>query len=154
MSLPQEAQMRRSPWMALKPFTNGTTGNSDFAVCHTHSAKTKKHSAKALPSVTLSKQHTASTVSANSYLPSVFYRALDKWFVECQIWHSAKKSGLSSVFQKYTRQKKWFAECFWELHLANLFSKEKNIFFLSIPLLFAECFWELHSANLFSKEKK
>jgi len=33
-----------------------------------------------------------------------------------------------------------FAECFWELHSANLFFKEKKIFFLSILLLFAECF--------------
>jgi len=24
-------------------------------------------------------------LSANSYLPSVFYRALGKWFAECQI---------------------------------------------------------------------
>ena len=62
-----------------------TTENSDFAVCHRHSAKTKKHSANTLPSVTLGKQHMSSTVSANSYLPSVFYRALDKWFAECQI---------------------------------------------------------------------
>ena len=43
-----------------------TTGNSDFAVCHRHLAKTKKHLTKVLPSVTLDKQHTASTVSANS----------------------------------------------------------------------------------------
>ena len=62
-----------------------TTGNRDFAVCHRHSAKTKKHSAKALPSVTLGKQHTAYTELANSYLPSVFYRAFGKWFAECQI---------------------------------------------------------------------
>ena len=55
-----------------------TTGNREFAVCHRHSAKTKKHSAKALPSVTLGKQDTASTESTNSYLPSVFYRALGK----------------------------------------------------------------------------
>jgi len=44
-----------------------------LAVCY-------RHSVKVLPSVTLGKQHTASTVSANSYLPNVFYRALGKWF--------------------------------------------------------------------------
>jgi len=53
-----------------------TTGNSGFAVCHRHLAKPIKHSTKALPSVTLGKQHTASTVSANVYLSSVFYWAL------------------------------------------------------------------------------
>ena len=104
-----------------------TTGNSDFAVCHRHSAKTKKHSAKALPNITLGKQYTWSTVSANSYLPSVFYRALGKC-AECQIWHSAKKSGLPSVFPKYTRQRIIVCRVFLELHSANLFSKEKNIF--------------------------
>ena len=41
-----------------------------------------KHSAKDLLSVTLGKQHTASTVPANVSLPSVFYRALDKYFAE------------------------------------------------------------------------
>ena len=133
-------------------FGPNTTGNSDFVVCHRHSAKTKKHSAKALPSVTLDKQHTASTVSANSYLPSVFYRTLGKWFAECQIWHSAKKSGLLSVFQNTLGKGLLSAEYFWKLHSANLFSKE--FFFLSIPLLFTECFLELHSTNLFFKEKK
>ena len=59
-----------------------TTGNSRFAVCHRHSAKPKKHSAKDLPSVTLDKQYTASIVSANVSLPSVFYQALGKDFAE------------------------------------------------------------------------
>ena len=95
-----------------------TTRNSDFAMYHMHSAKTKKHSAKALPSVTLGKQHTASIVSENSYLPSVFYRALGKWFVSvkfdtrqkkvvCRVFskiHSAKDYCLPSVFGNYTRQ--------------------------------------------------
>ena len=48
-----------------------TTENSGFIVC-----LTTKYSAKDLPSVTLGKQHTASTVPANVYLASVFYRAL------------------------------------------------------------------------------
>ena len=52
-----------------------TIGNSSFAVCH-------RHSAKDLPSVTLDKQHTTSTVPANGSLPSVFYRTLGKDFAE------------------------------------------------------------------------
>ena len=59
-----------------------TTGNNGFAVCHSHSAKPTKHSAKPLPSVTLGKQHTTSTVPANVSLPSVFYQALGKFFAE------------------------------------------------------------------------
>ena len=59
-----------------------TTENSRFAVCHKHLAKPKKHSAKDLSSVTLGKQHTASTVPVNISLPSVFYRALGKYFAE------------------------------------------------------------------------
>ena len=59
-----------------------TTENSRFAVCHKHSAKPKKHSAKDLSSATLDKQHTASIVLANGSLPSVFYRALGKDFAE------------------------------------------------------------------------
>ena len=64
---------------------NNTTELLEFAEYPKHSAKDIKHSTKVLPSVTLGKQHTASTESANSCLPSVFYRALDKWFAECQI---------------------------------------------------------------------
>ena len=59
-----------------------TTRNSRFAVCHRHLAKPKKHSAKDLSSVTLDKQHMASTVPANGSLPSVFYRPLGKDFAE------------------------------------------------------------------------
>ena len=68
-----------------------TTENSRFSVCHNHSTKSKKHSAKSLPSITLNKQHTASTVPANGSLPSVFYRALGKDFAESWNRHSAKK---------------------------------------------------------------
>jgi hypothetical protein len=46
------------------------------------------HSAKALPSATLGKGHSAKKLSAKSSLPSVIYRALDKSFAECR--HSAK----------------------------------------------------------------
>ena len=94
--------------------------------CYRRSAKTKKYSVKTLPSVILDKQHTTSTVSVNRYLPSVFYRALGKWFAECQIWHSTKK--------------KWFAECFSKIHSAKDYC---------LPSVFLE----LHSANLFFKEK-
>ena len=51
----------------------------------------KIHSAKDLSSVTLGKQHTASTVPANSSLPSVFYRALGKDFAESWNRRLAKK---------------------------------------------------------------
>ena len=49
-----------------------TTGNSSFAVCHGHSAKPEKHSAKGLPSVTLSKELTTATVPANSVFAECF----------------------------------------------------------------------------------
>ena len=52
-------------------------------MCPRHTVKLKKHSAKDLPSVTLGKQHTAYTVTAKVYLPSDFYRALDKDIAEC-----------------------------------------------------------------------
>ena len=52
--------------------------------CATGIQQRKKiHSVKALPGVTLGKKHTASTVSINSYLSSVFYRALGKKKVVC-----------------------------------------------------------------------
>ena len=64
---------------APPPFT---TGIWKFAVCPRHTAKPKKHSAKALPSVKLDKRHSAYTESANVSFPSVFYRALGKDFVQ------------------------------------------------------------------------
>jgi hypothetical protein len=39
--------------------------------------------AKALPSVTLGKEHTAKKLSVKQSLPSVFYRTLGKGFAEC-----------------------------------------------------------------------
>ena len=95
-------------------------------------SKDKKHSAKALPSITLDKQHTTSTVSTNSYLPSVFYHALDKWFAECQIWHSAKKVVCRVFFQNTLGKGLLFAECFWNYTRQTYFPKKKNNFFLSI----------------------
>jgi hypothetical protein len=55
-----------------------TTGIQCFAECLWHSAKTFLHSAKALPSVTLGKEHTAKFTSAKA-LCRVFF-----------IGHSAK----------------------------------------------------------------
>jgi hypothetical protein len=49
-----------------------------------HSAKTILHSAKALPSVTLGKEHSAKISSAKGSLPSAFFRTLGKDFAECQ----------------------------------------------------------------------
>ena len=51
-----------------------TTGNSSFAVCHEHSAKPEKHSAKGFPSVTLGKEHTVATVLANSVFAECYTR--------------------------------------------------------------------------------
>ena len=82
-----------------------TTENSGFAVCHRHSAKPTKHSAKALPSVTLGKQHTTSTVPANVSLPSVFYRALGKYFAE------TVTARLLSVPDQTLGKPVFFAEC-------------------------------------------
>ena len=65
----------------------------------------------------------------------------------------SKESGLPSVFQNTLGKGVLFAECFWELHSAKLFSKEKNNFFLSIPLLFAECFWNYTRQTFFPKKK-
>ena len=131
----------------MAPFSSPTTGNSDFAVCH-------RHSAKALLSATLDKQHTTSTVSANSYLPSVFYRALGKWFAECQIWHSAKK--------------KWFAECFSKIHsakdycLPSVFGitlgkpifQRKKYFFSAYCYCLPSVFWNYTRQTYFPKKKK
>jgi hypothetical protein len=42
------------------------------------------HSVKALPSVTLGKEHSANISSAKGSLPSTFFRTLGKDFAECQ----------------------------------------------------------------------
>jgi hypothetical protein len=54
-----------------------------FAECLKHSAKPEKHSAKALPSVTLDKGSSTNYTSATVSLSSTFYRAFNKYFVEC-----------------------------------------------------------------------
>ena len=103
-----------------------TTGYSSFAVCHRHSAKTKKHSAKALPSVTLGKPHTA-LFCRQTAICRVFFIA-----------HSA--NGLPSV--KFdTRQKKVVCRVFFQNTLGK-------------GLLFAECFWNYTRQTYFPKKKK
>jgi hypothetical protein len=64
--------------------TNITTGIAFFAECLRHSAKAILHSAKALPSVTLGKEHSAKISSAKGSLPSAYFRTLGKDFAECQ----------------------------------------------------------------------
>jgi hypothetical protein len=61
-----------------------TTGIAFFAECLRHSAKAILHSAKALPSVTLGKEHSAKISSAKGSLPSAFFWTLGKDFAECQ----------------------------------------------------------------------
>jgi hypothetical protein len=61
-----------------------TTGIAFFAECLRHSVKAILHSAKALPSVTLGKEHSAKISSAKGSLPSAFFRTLGKEFAECQ----------------------------------------------------------------------
>jgi hypothetical protein len=75
-----------------------TTGFRTFAECLGHSAKPRKHSAKALPSVTLGKGHLVANIPAKTSLPRAFCRALDKGFAECQCRHSAKKSSRDGVW--------------------------------------------------------
>jgi hypothetical protein len=69
-----------------------TIGFRPFAECLGHSAKPRLHSARALPSVTLGKGHSAAILSAKTSLPNAFCQALGKGFAECFSLPSAKKS--------------------------------------------------------------
>jgi hypothetical protein len=69
-----------------------TTGINLFVEFLKHSAKPEKHSANALPSVTLDKESSANYTSATASFPSTFYRALDKIFAECHLVLSKEKS--------------------------------------------------------------
>ena len=73
---------------------------------HRHSAKNKKHSAKALPSVTLSQTaHGIYSVGKQLFAECFLSRTRQ---IVCRVSHltlSKKKSGLPSVFPKYTRQR-------------------------------------------------
>jgi hypothetical protein len=55
------------------PMPDITTGITFFVECLIHSAKAILHSAKALPSVTLGKEHLTNTLSAKGSLPSTFF---------------------------------------------------------------------------------
>jgi hypothetical protein len=72
-------------WLHDKSNLVLTTGISSFAVC-------LKHTAKALPSVTLGKERSANCTSATASLPSTFCRALGKDFAECHLALSKEKS--------------------------------------------------------------
>jgi hypothetical protein len=61
-----------------------TTRIEGFVECFGHSTKPEKQTANTLPSVTLGKESSTNSTSATASLPSTFYRALDKDFVECQ----------------------------------------------------------------------
>ena len=124
-------------------------------MCHRHTTKPKKDLAKALPSVTLGKQHTTSTVSAQRPKP------LSKGFAKCNTRQTAHniysvgKQLFAECFLSRTRQmvcrvsnltlgkKKWFAECFPKYTRQN-----------TVHIIVCQVFLELHSANLFFKEKK
>jgi hypothetical protein len=71
---------------------NRTIGISCFAECLKHSVKLKKHSAKALTSVTYDKESSANCTSTTASLPSTFYQSLDKDFAECQQLLGKEKS--------------------------------------------------------------
>jgi hypothetical protein len=68
-----------------------TTGIAFFAECLRHSAKAIFHSAKALPSVTLGKEHSANISSAKGSLPSAFFGHSAKNLPSVKK-HSAKKN--------------------------------------------------------------
>ena len=89
-------------------------------MCHRHSAKTKKHSAKVLPSVTLGKQHTTSIVSANISLLSVFFGTRQTFCRELKPTLDEKKyrdgiemvtARLPSVPDLTLGKPEFFAEC-------------------------------------------
>jgi hypothetical protein len=69
-----------------------TTRIDLFVKCLKHLAKPGKHSAKALPSVTLGKESSTNCTSATASLPSTFYRALGKAFAECRSVLDKEKS--------------------------------------------------------------
>jgi hypothetical protein len=71
---------------------NRTIGISCCTECLKHSVKLKKHSAKALTSVTYDKESSANCTSTTASLPSTFYRPLDKDFAECQQLLGKEKS--------------------------------------------------------------
>jgi hypothetical protein len=98
-----------------------TTGIDIFVEWLKHSAKPKKHSAQALPSVALGKEGSANSTSAKPSLPSTFFRELGTDFAECQAVLGKEKlssrrrgdgDGFFAECQPWgTRQRSVFAEC-------------------------------------------
>ena len=123
---------RSRPWGSFDE-PSLTTGNSSFAVCHGHSAKTKKHSVKDLPSVTLGKEHTAATVPANSS------------FVECFL--SGTRQRLCRELKTTLGQKKYVTEWKRSRHVCWV----SNIRHLA-KLAFLPCVkvWALSKSGLFA----
>ena len=69
-----------------------TTENSIFVVCHKHTVKSKKHSAKDLPSVTLDKQHIAWLVKVDEagafpWKNTTLIRQESDWTVKSEMFH-------------------------------------------------------------------
>ena len=69
---------------------SSTKENRRLAQCQKHSAKREKQLAKALLRVTLGEHHLVKADLAKLFLPSVFYRALEKHFCWVLNWHLAK----------------------------------------------------------------
>ena len=67
------------------PPPSETTGFWFFAECRPHSAKPALHSAKALPSAALGKEHSVKNSSAKNSLPSATCLALGKVFTKCHV---------------------------------------------------------------------
>jgi hypothetical protein len=65
--------MHVTNYIIFLPSFSPTTGIAFFAECLRHSANAILHSAKALPSVTLGKKHSAKILSAKGSLPSAFF---------------------------------------------------------------------------------
>ena len=75
---------------STSPISPHTTGQQFFAEC-------PRHSAKALPSVALGKEHSEKKLSAKASLPSSFCRALGKDSAKCKsekIWKKKEKNYL------------------------------------------------------------
>jgi hypothetical protein len=98
-----------------------TIGIGLFAECLKHSTKPEKHSAKSLSSVALDKESSANCTSVMTYLPSTFYRTLDKDFTECHRVFGKRKVTVTVTGNRddafgecsrwHSAKRKLFAEC-------------------------------------------
>jgi hypothetical protein len=73
-------EIKQQPQIIANHLEGITTGFAHFAECQ---AKPQLHSANPLLSVTLGKFYSIKKVFAKPSLPSVFCRALGKYFAEC-----------------------------------------------------------------------